>query len=145
MRMPWLALWRPLGELPQLAQPRNQMCNMKEPWGFSSLGLLLTPTTAGPQPSTTQLSPSCSGPWEIMINCCFKPLGFEVIHYTAIDSQNTHYGSVQQKFIWSQALWWDLNTKLRQGLHHPWVPIQKCLHSPQLYVLVPSNKWQIWN
>ena len=46
--MPWLAIWRPLGELPQLAQPRNQMCNPKEPWGFSSMGLLLTPTKNHP-------------------------------------------------------------------------------------------------
>lgn len=107
-----------LGELPQLAQPRNQMCNMKGARGLLQFWALLTPATADPQPSTTQLSPSCSGPWEIMINCCFKPLGFKVIHYTAIDNQNTHYRSIQQKFIWSQALWWDLNSKLRQGLHH---------------------------
>ena len=103
-----------------------------------------------PQPRTTQQSLSNPGLWEIMINCCVKPLRFGVVHYTAADNQITRTlitGSIQPKFIWSQVLWRDLTYD--SGMDIPPVSSSPELSNVTLdiswfYILELNNKWQIW-
>lgn len=65
-----------------------------------------------------------------MISFDVRPLSFDVVHYATVDNWITRIlitGSIQPEFIQLQVLWRDWNTRLRQTLHHLWVPVQGCL------------------
>lgn len=71
----------------------------ERPWRWGHLGISATakdPTKCSherPQLTVCRAEPSQPKELCIIINCCFKPLGFGAVCYIAVDTWNTHWSS----------------------------------------------------